>query len=468
MISGIVAGQALQPVEHPMVIEYRSAQEWTHDWSTLSGMTSNGVQIANNRLYGISGGGNTSAAKVFSAAPGETLRVTAEIEETANSSSARYVGVNFGGENNGVLPALPNFVGVGMNGKTPQRWVGASFTGVQLGTKNLGGSQPAGTYRVHVVVDAENISLVVRNATGAAEWSETIPRSSAPNGSAATSVIVWNGFTGGISGPYIGAIGARKSLTPFRTKSNAAGVIEGNGDTVLNRSVTDGWRIQLPPGYNGEAQTPVVLFTHQATTGNRNNPMEETRWSALRQSLSENGYALLSADDGGDRWGNAASVENYAALLQWVRDRVYTGPVFMIGASMGALPMFNAISGGAIRPRAAVAVSPVCNLVAMRANSSFTSAIDAAWGSSSEVTLIEKSAGRNPISADPALFSGVPYRFHAYDGDAIVPPAQHTDIFAPQIATYASSLVINKLGAAHIDAEKYDPSIIVPFFEAHR
>src|ERR1044072_872430 len=455
----------------PLVNEYLTATELTHDWANLTGWTATGVQVSSNRLYGISGGNPVAAGKSFAVAVGETVKVTAEITSVGSLGGAQYVGVNFGGSNDGVNASLPNFVGVGVGLTTrhPQRFVGANFSGVTTGAVDLSTASMTGTCRATVVVDATSISLVVQRQDGTVEYSEIIPRSAAPNGGDITSIIVWNGATNGLSGHYIKAIGAKKSLTPFRTKSNSAGTIEGNTDFVMHRySGSDNWRIQLPAVRDGMAAAPVAVFLHQATTGTRNSPMTESRWAALRQALMSAGYGLLSADDGGDRWGNPTSVANYRALLDWVAARVLVSKVFLIGCSMGGLPMLNIVSHKQAYPiGAAVGICPVCDLIAMRANPTFTASIDAAWGSSSEATLIANSAGYDPVTSDPYEFRRIPYLFNVGTSDTTVPPAQHADVFLPLIAGAALSTEKNVVGVGHLQPEQYDPLIIMPFLNSH-
>lgn len=452
-----------------LVQQYLTAEEMTHDWANLTGWSVAAVQVSSNRLYGVTGGNPAAAGKPFSVPAGAVAKVTAEIVEASTSPGMRFVGFSFGGANDGVNAALPDFIGLGLGtaSKVVGVYIGANFTGVTTGQTNLATGLSAGTYRATVVVDETSISLVLQRQDGTVEWSQIVPRSAAPNGGAITSVICWNGATNGTSGSYIKAIGAKKSLTPFRTKSNAAGIIEGNTDFVMHRQLSDPWRIQLPANINGMAPTKVVVFFHQSATGNRNSVMTEARWTALRQALMTNGYALLSADDGGDRWGNPASEANYKDLLDWVKARVYCGKLYLLAYSMGGLPMWNSISHATMQPAAVTAICPVCDLIPMRANSAFTASIDAAWGSTSEATLIANSAGYNPMTSSKPLYAGVAYQFNLGAGDTTVPPEQHTDLFEPAIAPYAISTQVNTLGTGHGPAACFDPLVILPHFNAH-
>lgn len=456
----------------PLVTEYLTAAELTHDWANLTGWSSAGIQVSANRLYGIAGANPSAAGKAFAVAAGATVKVTAEIQRVSGDTRSQYVGVCFGGTSDGVNASLPTFAGIGIvdAGNKPGYYTGASFAGVtdasiDISAENLG----SGTYRAIVTVDAEQISMVLRRQDGTKEWSASIPRANAPNGGVISSVLVWNSDTRGTGGSYIKAIGVKASLTPFRTQSNAAGTIEGNTSFVVQRNDTDAWRIQLPKVLNPLVPAPIAVYFHQAgSNGTKDAPMEDSRWVSLRQALEDNGYILVSCDDGGHRWGNAASVANYADLVSWVQGKVYCGKVFLIGCSMGGLPMWNTIRHRAMYPiGAAVALSPVCDLIPMRANSAFTADIDAAYGSSSEATLVANSVGYNPVSETGDKFRRIPYLINIGTSDTTVPEDDHTYVMEPIIAPYAVSTEVNEIGTGHLQAALFDPVIILPFFNSH-
>lgn len=462
---------ATQLSPHPLVSEYLSATELTHDWANLTGWATTGVQVNSNRLYGITGGNPSATATAFSATSSETVKVTAEVVLTTTSPGMVFVGLNFGGTNNGVNASAPNFVGIGVGTATKLAayYIGSNFTGVTTGQVTLASSIPNGTYRATVVADAQSISIVLQSQDSDTEWSMIIPRSSAPNSGAITSLLVWNGATNGTSGNYVKAIGAKKSLTPFRTKTNSAGTIEGNTDFVLHRNNGDNWRVQMPSTMNGMSPMPVAVYFHQASTGTRNSPMSESRWEDLRHALLSEGYILVSADDGGDRWGNAASVANYASLVSWIFSKVYCSKVFLIGCSMGGLGMWNMITHKAAYPiAAAVGICPVCDLVAMYGDPTFTASVGAAYSAASEADLIANSAGYDPVQEDGYKFRRIPYLVNVGASDTIVPAGDHIDVLGPIISPYAVSLDVEVIGTGHLQAAQYDATAIPAFFNAHK
>ncbi|QVD49246.1 hypothetical protein LUCX_176 [Xanthomonas phage vB_XciM_LucasX] len=454
-----------------LITEYQNAQELTFSWANLTGWTNTHLTVSNNRVLGNASGSGTScyAAYPFTVQANESAVLHGEVMAGTGQTSALYFGFSFGEDPINTISTKTGLAGVGGANNTPYAYIGTEFT-EGAGVNALdGAAQAAGAYRITVAVDPENISFVVRSADGTKEWSKSIPRSAAPNGGVVTSIRIWNGSTSASTARYLSVLGVRKSFTPFRTKTNAAGTIEGSTERVIHRTVTDGWRIQFPKTMNGNQATPVVMFFHQAQTGDRTDVMTEARWTALRQSLSNKGYILLTADDQGDRWGNRASIRNHANLLRWLRQRVNIGKVFVMGYSMGGLTALNAIANRALGPVAAAALlSPVCDLVAMR-DPTFTATIDAMWGSNSAASLTQLSKGFNPVLTSPVKFARIPYIFNVSTGttDTITPTAVHAAVFEALVRPYAKSTAFNVAGTGHGPSEAWNATWITGLFDAN-
>jgi len=389
------------PATDPLVTEYLTADEWNHDWANLTGWTTTGVQVSSNRLYGISGGNPTATGKAYAVAAGETVKVTAELVIVGTGSANLYLGVNFGGTNDGVNASLPNFAGVGIVNRHANRYAGGNFTGITTGSQS---------------------------------------------------------------------IGVRKSLTPFVTKSKAAGTIDGDiGVSIYRQATADLWRIHLPAGLDGETRAPVCIYFPQATSGVADSPLE-ARAVNIDQALDAAGYIVLSASDGGDRWGNQDSLDNFKALLDWTRAHVYCGEVVLLGVSGGAVTAWNAILRGDISEAVAVAgICPVCDLDAMEADSTFTASVRAAYGAADHAEYLTNSAGYNPVaSANLANFTGLGVKFYcAASGDFTVPNADHVDVFEPLEDDYAAASTVDLSGTAHLDTEQFQGSDLVTFFNTY-
>jgi len=465
------------PVAEPdpraaMLAEYSAASEYTHDWSNLTGWTVTNVQVSSNRLYGISSGANPSACYYpFAVAAGESARVTCEMVRVTGVAKAMYVGFETVGGT--ILASLPNFCGVGINGSDDfEAYIGANFTGgVPTGNTNLGSRSGSGTYTVTVSADPDYVSLVVRMADSSDEGVLVIPRSSLPGGGAIAGITVWNTDTRDTSGSYIKGIGVRKSLTPFVTKTVTGSVIEGTSAQVIHRGTSGNyWRVHLPKAMDGTFAHPICLFTHQASTGDRNSVWQESRALPVLEALDTAGYIVISADDG-DRWGNQTSINNYLEAVQWVRDNFYAGPLVIWAPSMGGTPAWNIVLRREAHVRAIAAICPVCDTEEMY-RSPFVSTLNAAYGVSDLSGLqaaLAASGGYNPIDGNMVEFTDKGVKFWVGTGtsDSIVPEALHAVIMQGLMSAYAAESTIVENGTGHLDTLQYDATAIVALFDAY-
>lgn len=462
------AGMAEVP---PIVTEYLTAEEYTHDWADFTGWTVTNVQVSSNRLYGISSGANPSACYYpFAVGATESARLTCEIVRVTGVARSIYVGFT---ATSGVTASLPDFCGIGINGSDDfEVFIGANLTGVTTGAQNVGNRSGGGTYTVTVSADPEYISLVVRVADSSDEGRYIIPRSSLPGGGAIAGITVWNTDTRGTSGSYAKGIGVRKSLTPFVTKTVTGGVIEGTSAQVIHRGTSGNyWRVHLPKAMNGTVAHPICLFTHQAATGDRNSVWDEARSLAVLEALDAAGYIVVSADDQGDRWGNQASIDNYLAAVQWVRDNFYAGPLVLWSPSMGATPAWNIVLRSEAEVRAIAAICPVCDIPEMYRDT-FPTSINAAYGVSDLPGLeaaLAAGGGYNPLDGDMTKFTGKGVKFWVGTGttDTIVPEALHAVLMQAALAPYAAESTLVETGSGHLAAEQYDAAGIVALFDAY-
>ena len=465
------------PVTEPtpsaaMEAEYLAADEFTHDWSNLTGWTVTNVQVSSNRLYGISSGANPSACYYpFPVDASESARLTCEIVKVGAENKSIYVGFECVGGT--ILASLPNFCGIGIDGGDDmQVFIGSNFTGVSTGAIDVVSLSGGGTYTVTVSADPDYVSLVVRRADSTAEGRYIIPRSSLPGGGDIAGITVWNTDTRGTSGSYAKGIGVRKSLTPFVTKTVTGGVIEGTSAQVIHRGTSGNyWRVHLPKAMDGTFAHPICLFTHQATTGDRNSVWEESRARPVLEALDAAGYIVISADDGGDKWGNQASIDNYLDAVQWVRDNFYAGPLVLWAPSMGDTPAWNIILRREAHVRAVAAICPVCDTEEMY-RSPFVSALNAAYGVSDLSGLqaaLAAGGGYNPVDGDMVEFTGKGVKFWVGTGtsDSIVPEALHAVVLQGLLSPYAAESTIVEIGTGHLDTLQYDATAIVALFDTY-
>lgn len=471
-----VGGGGYVPVAEPdpsaaMLAEYSSANEFTHDWANLTGWTVANVQVASNRLYGISSGANPSACyHPFAVGATESARLTCEIVRVPGVAKSFYVGFETVG--GAILASLPNFCGIGTNGgDDPEVYIGANFVGISKGAIGLGFSA-GGAYTVTVSADPDYVSLAIRKSDSSEEYSYIIPRSSLPGGGAIAGIAIWNTDTRGTSGSYARGIGVRKSLTPFVTKTVTGGVIEGDSAQVIHRGTSGNyWRIHLPKAMNGTVAHPICLYLHQASSGTRNTVRSETRARPVLEALDAAGYIVISADDGGDRWGNQASIDNYLAAVQWVRDNFYAGPLVLWAPSMGGTPAWNIVLRREAHVRAIAAICPVCDTEEMY-RSPFTTTLNSAYGVSNLSGLqaaLAASGGYNPIDGNMVEFTGKGVKFWVGTGtsDTIVPEALHAVPMQAALAPYAAESDLVEIGSGHLATSQYDATAIVALFDTY-
>jgi hypothetical protein len=213
---------------------------------------------------------------------------------------------------------------------------------------------------------------------------------------------------------------------------------------------------------------PICLFTHQASTGDRDSVWDETRARPVLEALDAAGYIVISADDSGDRWGNQASIDNYLGAVQWVRDNFYAGPLVLWSPSMGGTPAWNIILRREAHVRAIAAICPVCDIPEMYRDG-FETALNAAYSVASLPALEAAVVGYNPIDGNMVEFTGKGVKFWVGTGttDTIVPEASHAVIMQGLLAPYAAEATLVETGSGHLQTSQYDAAAIVALFDAY-
>lgn len=464
---------------NPLVEEYRSAEEYAESWNDLSAWENHtNVQVSSNRLYSTGSGMPTIAYKEVSVPAPGVLKVVGSIYAHSGSGYA-FIGVAavpgsppvpWGeGEDAGENPFYAG-IGIGSSDRKVSVYLGAEFSSPSVGLIQLGNASASAVYHVTIYVSDDEVSLSLISGNNSEEWTYTIPRGELPNSGNITHIAVHNGSSSA-TGKYVNPIGYKKSLTPLRIKSAGGVNIEGDtSQTVVSDSSGDRWRISIPPSLNGETQAPVCIFMHQANTGSADSPWSESRALPVLQALLAAGYIVVSADDGGDRWGNQDSVDNYNALTNWIMERALSAGVFIWGCSMGSMPMWNlVIQGSRTDVRALVGICPVCDLDEMESDTDFTASVRSAYGAADHAEYLVNSSGYNPMDEAPAGFDGIAVKFYvATPGtDSFVPRADHADLFQPIIDPVTPESSVITAGLGHLQPEQYDAPGIVSFFNGY-
>lgn len=477
-------------------IQYEDGTEFAAIFDDLTEFpTANGaaLQVNGNAIFSTTGANPSNRTRALPVAVGEAFKLTADMVIPAGwTGKSSYIGVctDAAAAANGCLL-------LGVTAAAPAGQA-AFFRGADWGGSlaNGGTTLPAGTYHLSMVGDGANIGMCVRAVTGTLagqEWSARAPQSLA-----ITHLIVSGLDSAALSGVSFSKLSAKKTQgTPpapstlrQRTKTNGSSVIipvEGNGPQVHvtyspagNSSAGDRWRIVTPGGYDSRRSYPLVLFCHQAATGNELSPVFESRMRPLEQALLAAGFIIASAQDGaqsvggstnytGDRYGNAASVANFTDLYRYVRDRYpLSGHVCLLGPSMGGATSLNLLAARTIPGIVAVCgIDGLYNLSLVPALSgSFATAIYAAYGAAADGSdFAAKKAGHDPALMDAKLWRGVGLRWYSGAGDTLVLKSAHADALVAKAAPYAAEANVIDHAGAHLDVSGYDAVGIPAFFK---
>ena len=475
MVHGILSRQG-----SPLVEEYLSAEEYAESWDDLSAWENHtNVQVSGNRLYSIGSGIPTIAYKNISVPSPGVLKIVGSIYAHSGGGYA-FIGlaavpgnpsVPWGeGEEAGENPFYVG-IGIGSTDRKVSMYLGEGFSSPSVGVIQLGNASSSQLYHVTIYASDTEVSFALTSEDNDEEWTYVIPRSQFPNSGNITHLAVHNGSSSS-TGKYVNPVAYKKSLTPLRVKSAGGVNIEGDvGQVVISGADGERWRASLPPDLDGESSAPVCVFMHQASTGDADSVWSESRALPVLQALLASGYIVVSADDGGDKWGNQESVENYSNLADWIMGKVYSQGVFAWGCSMGGMPMWNTIIQQHRNDiRAAVGICPVCDLDEMEADATFTSSVWAAYNAANHSEYLANSSGYNPVAEAPTGFEGVPLRFYVANlgTDGFVPRADHTDVLKPIVSVVTPESEIVTGGSGHLQPEQYDAAGIVAFFESYR
>lgn len=186
----------------------------------------------------------------------------------------------------------------------------------------------------------------------------------------------------------------------------------------------------IPKAVDG-APVPAVLFCHGSGTGDRSRSFTDaTAFRALRNGLLDSGVMVIEGHVGGDHWGNARGTSAYEALVFDAAARNPIAGLLIYGRSMGG----TVASWLATQPESKVKPY-VCGLYLNSAVQNLywwsfqkngagqPGGPAAAYGIKDQTSVTEfrtKTAGRDPLTFDPATFAGMPVLWIAGTADETV------------------------------------------------
>jgi pimeloyl-ACP methyl ester carboxylesterase len=155
----------------------------------------------------------------------------------------------------------------------------------------------------------------------------------------------------------------------------------------------------------------------------------DTKRRAFVYPLLRAGYAIVSADAGGNAFGNPASLEDYRRLIAAVEAKYAVKPTFFIAESMGGLPALTLLSEDTGRLiKAMVGISPIMGIPIGARNINF---VADAWNG-----YVPDSA--DPLSFPPEAFAGRTFLLYTSREGDVIPPGATANGFVARFSSVAT------------------------------
>jgi hypothetical protein len=228
------------------------------------------------------------------------------------------------------------------------------------------------------------------------------------------------------------------------------------------------WAI-LPPTYNPHNPNPWIIYDHGIGQSIASIPVSLPQGPFV-QSLAAAGFVVIASQYRNLAcWGNQECIDDITNLQTLWHSRLVLSPQpFVIGESMGGIVTWNAISHGALKPLAVVAMYPVCNLSAVYAERAFAPTIQTAYDFALRSEYSVATKGFDPMLAPPSTFAVFPIQIWASYHDHSVYRSQNADPFAKAINAAGGNVTINTSKGKHGDPSNFDAPAVIAFFSSIR
>src|SRR5690348_6997722 len=215
----------------------------------------------------------------------------------------------------------------------------------------------------------------------------------------------------------------------------------------------------VPPTYSPSVPSRWVLFDHgsgQSGLDISTNACDATLVNALVRA----NYVVIASDYKIQNcWGNAQCVTDIAAVQNsWKEHLNLTPNPYVIAQSMGGMVTWNAISHGALTPRAVVGIFPACSLSNMYDDGSgpFSVTIQNDYGFSDASSYATATAEYDPMLAPASDFASFPILMWASYLDTLVPRSQNEDPFADRVNAAGGDVIMKTSTGGHGDPSNFD------------
>jgi fermentation-respiration switch protein FrsA (DUF1100 family) len=244
----------------------------------------------------------------------------------------------------------------------------------------------------------------------------------------------------------------RVDTTDTRTGQNIMVLVPSSGSAVP---------------YSAANPTGVILYAHGAGETQTALTADTLKTSTVA-ALINAGFILAGTNAHGDNWGTQQSIDDYAALEQYVRTNYNVSNVCVWSQSMGGLDGLMAIAQNKVRAVGWLGTYPVTNLANLYGLGTYASAINTAHGitGSAPATYANRTFRLDPNLLQGLSWRNVPMRFYSSAGDTVVPKTQNTDLFKTLINGSARESVVVATTGDHGDPSNFVPSEYVAFSRA--
>lgn len=461
----------------------KKATVYNETWANRNGWFGTGT-VSGNKYHAA---GAASVAVVRPINLGPTEHLAARFKFRHNNTTGAFVFLGVTNTALGVAPTGGNdtkgvYYGIS-NTNAMAKFRGSEVIGTD--PAHTVGALPAGDYIMDIVIDETWISWALKAPdyqSGGADFAYLrVRRAALPGGPTINNLSLTLGGTTATEtgfavhqGQIVRGANALDwdSLDALLDDSPVQYQIED--DTTSIR-----WSVQTPRKQKDAVPAPVVLFMHGAGENGRQ-PWTDAKTLTLTRALEAAGYIVCASDNGTaesggaltdvNKFGNQASMDDYAKVIDYVRAHHSTGPVFLLGESMGTFSGLNLLQFrqlGGIAAFASICGQPDLSFAyadptwqpEVTAAHAYPSADQAAWDAWME--------DFNPRQQPGYEFRGVGIKFYVADDDATANPAVPGQ-WAAENAGWFDFEEYHTPTGGHMSPGAYQPADLVGFYDKHR